>query len=80
MMKLAIIAVVLVLVFGIGITRLQAQATPVAPLPAPSAAPVNPDATPEARELLKRIDAISGHYTLTGQHNFPCLLYTSRCV
>ncbi len=74
MIKFTIIAVVLVLVFGIGITRLQAQAapaTPAATLPAPSAAPVNPDATPEARELLKRIDAISGHYTLTGQHNFP---------
>jgi mannan endo-1,4-beta-mannosidase len=38
---------------------------------APSAAPVNPDATPEARALLKEIDQISGHYTLTGQHNFP---------
>jgi mannan endo-1,4-beta-mannosidase len=74
MLKFAIIAVLLILVVGIGITRLRAQdtpAAPTAPLPAPSAAPVNPDATPEARELLKRIDAISGHYTLTGQHNFP---------
>lgn len=35
------------------------------------AAPVNPDATPEARELLEKIDQISGHFTLTGQHNFP---------
>jgi mannan endo-1,4-beta-mannosidase len=37
----------------------------------PHAAPVNPNATPEARALLSRIDAISGHQTLTGQHNFP---------
>jgi mannan endo-1,4-beta-mannosidase len=32
--------------------------------------PVNPDATPEARELLKKIAAISGRFTLTGQQNF----------
>jgi len=38
---------------------------------APYAAPVNPDATPEARQLLAEIDAISGRYTMTGQHNFP---------
>ena len=37
----------------------------------PSALPVNPDATPEAKMLLKKIDQISGKYTLTGQHNFP---------
>ena len=37
----------------------------------PSALPVNPNATPEARALLKEIDQISGHSTLTGQHNFP---------
>jgi mannan endo-1,4-beta-mannosidase len=42
-----------------------------APLIPPDAAPVNPDATPEARTLLKQIDQISGHFTLTGQHNFP---------
>jgi mannan endo-1,4-beta-mannosidase len=46
----------------------QAMTVPVAP---PHAAPVDPDATPEARELLKKIDQISGHFTLTGQHNFP---------
>jgi mannan endo-1,4-beta-mannosidase len=70
-MKFVVIAVLLLLVFGIGLTRAQAQADASAPPPAPSAAPVNPDATPEARELLKRIDAISGHSILTGQHNFP---------
>jgi len=37
----------------------------------PTALPVNPNATPEARELLRKIDQISGHATLTGQHNFP---------
>ncbi len=70
-MKLAAIGALLVLILGIGLTKSHAQATPAAPLAQPSAAPVNPDATPEARELLKRIDAISGHSTLTGQHNFP---------
>jgi mannan endo-1,4-beta-mannosidase len=68
-MKFVIVAALLVLILGIGLTQLHAQPAP-SPLP-PSAAPVNPDATPEARELLKRIDAISGHSTLTGQHNFP---------
>jgi hypothetical protein len=36
-----------------------------------SALPVNPNATPEARDLLREIDQISEHSTLTGQHNFP---------
>jgi mannan endo-1,4-beta-mannosidase len=70
-MKFAVIAALAVLILGIGLTKLQAQTAPAAPLAPPSAAPVNPDATPEARELLKRIDAISGHATLTGQHNYP---------
>ncbi len=70
-MKLVATAALLVLILGIALTRVQAQAVAAAPLAQPSAAPVNPDATPEARELLKRIDAISGHSTLTGQHNFP---------
>lgn len=40
--------------------------------PAPyTCEPVNPNATPEARELLKNLCAISGKYTLSGQHNFP---------
>ena len=37
----------------------------------PDAAPVDPEATPQARALLRQIDAISGHGTLSGQHNFP---------
>ena len=37
----------------------------------PAIAPVNPDASPEARALLKYLYSISGHYTLSGQHNYP---------
>jgi Glycosyl hydrolase family 26 len=37
----------------------------------PSAPPVNPQASPEARSLLRYLDSISGKYTITGQHNFP---------
>jgi len=33
--------------------------------------PVTPNALPEARALLKLLYDISGHYTLTGQHNYP---------
>ena len=41
------------------------------PLPATWPDAVNAHATPEAKALLRFIDSISGHYTLTGQHNFP---------
>ena len=33
--------------------------------------PVTPNASPEARALLKFIASLSGQHTLTGQHNFP---------
>ncbi len=33
--------------------------------------PVSPNASPEAKALLKLIYNLSGKYTLTGQHNFP---------
>jgi|GEM_PF-114582 len=33
--------------------------------------PVTPNASPEARALLKFLYSISGKYTLTGQHNYP---------
>ncbi len=33
--------------------------------------PVNPNASPEARALLRYLYSISGKRTLTGQHNFP---------
>ena len=31
----------------------------------------NPHATPEVRALVKYLYSISGHYTLSGQHNYP---------
>lgn len=42
-------------------------------LPAISAesAPVTPDASPEARALLRLLQDVSGHHTFTGQHNYP---------
>ncbi len=48
--------------------------------PLPDAAPVNPNATPAARALLREIDSLSGHATLSGQHNFPNTVsrYTDR--
>jgi len=33
--------------------------------------PVNPNATPEARALLKKLCAVSGKGILSGQHNYP---------
>jgi mannan endo-1,4-beta-mannosidase len=52
----------------------KGQARPLAPA---EASPVNPDATPEARELLKQIGGITGRFTLTGQQNF--IEDLSRC-
>jgi mannan endo-1,4-beta-mannosidase len=42
-----------------------------APLSAQAQSPVNPHASPEARALLAYLYSISGHYVLTGQHNYP---------
>lgn len=39
--------------------------------PAGPIEPVNPNASPEARALLRYLYSISGQYTLSGQHNFP---------
>jgi mannan endo-1,4-beta-mannosidase len=50
---------------------LIALSFPVLRAQSPSASPVDPDATPEARALLREIDGISGHGILSGQHNFP---------
>ncbi len=36
-----------------------------------TAKPVSPNASPGAKALLQLIYNLSGHYTLTGQHNFP---------
>lgn len=38
--------------------------------PAKGFAPVNPDASKEARQLLEFLYSVQGEYTLTGQHNF----------
>jgi mannan endo-1,4-beta-mannosidase len=42
-----------------------------APLGAQAQSPVNPHVSPEARALLTYLYSISGHYILTGQHNYP---------
>jgi mannan endo-1,4-beta-mannosidase len=59
-----------VLFLASALAQASAQTASVAPA-SPHAAPVNQDATPAARALLEKLDEISGHYTLTGQHNFP---------
>ncbi len=46
-------------------------AVPTTQAQQPDAAPVNPDATPEARALLQQIDGISGKSILSGAHNYP---------
>lgn len=50
----------------------RGAAPPRAAAPAPyNCEPVNPNATPEARALLKMLCDIGGKGILTGQHNFP---------
>ena len=50
----------------------RGAAPPRAAAPPPYACePVNPNATPEARALLKTLCGVSGKGILTGQHNFP---------
>ncbi len=61
-----LLSLMLVIASGIG----SAQTAPDGRAQ-PTALPVNSKATPEARELLREIDQISGRATLTGQHNFP---------
>lgn len=65
----ALLALALALLAGFAVAQ-GAQPIPASSA-SPSAEPVNPHATPEARALLKKIDQISGRETLTGQHNFP---------
>ena len=61
------------LAFAVPLLFAQAGAPPAAPPQAPpyNCEPVNPNATPEARALLKTLCAASGKGILTGQHNFP---------
>ena len=65
-MKLKSIAIgmLLCLLCGAGGTAKSQESNP-APVP------VTPNASPEARALLKFIASLSGQHTLTGQHNFP---------
>jgi mannan endo-1,4-beta-mannosidase len=69
-MKMVRNSLVFYLTLASAIILARAQAASAQPA-APNATPVNPNATAEARSLLKQIDQISGHFTLTGQHNFP---------
>jgi mannan endo-1,4-beta-mannosidase len=46
-------------------------ATCVGTAQTPDAQPVNPNATPAARALLHDLDTITGHATISGEHNFP---------
>jgi len=50
--------------------------------PAYNCEPVNPNATPEARALLKKLCALSGNGILSGQHNFPttCPSIATGCL
>src|SRR6476620_12541864 len=61
-----LLSLIVVIASGIG----SAQTAPDGKAQ-PTALPVNSNSTPEARELLREIDQISGHVRLTGQHNFP---------
>lgn len=57
--------------FSSVLTLAVALLSPLLRAQQPDAAPVDPEATPEARALLSDIDSISGHATLSGQHNYP---------
>jgi mannan endo-1,4-beta-mannosidase len=61
-----LLSLIVVIASGIG----SAQTAPDGKAQ-PTALPVNSNSIPEVRELLREIDQISGHVTLTGQHNFP---------
>ena len=50
------------------IATLQPPRSPAQPY---NCEPVNPNATPEAIALLKKLCAITGHGVLSGHHNFP---------
>jgi mannan endo-1,4-beta-mannosidase len=55
---------------GAWVSPAGAQPSLLSPPPSPCE-PVNPNATVEARALLKTICAVSGSYILSGEHNFP---------
>ena len=63
--------ILIALAVGIS-TSLTAYSQTAPPAPPPyNCEPVNPNATPEARALLKTLCAVSGKGILSGQHNFP---------
>jgi len=63
--------ILIALAVGIA-TSLAAYSQTAPPGPPPyNCEPVNPNATPEARALLKTLCAVSGKGILSGQHNFP---------
>ena len=75
-MRRPLVAVAAALLCAAPVLFAQAGTPPAAPPrpPAPppyNCDPVNPDATPEARDLLKKLCAVSGKGILSGQHNFP---------
>src|SRR5262245_2886092 len=60
------------LALGAACAFAQPAAAPRPPAPPPyQCEPVNANASPEARALLKTLCAISGKGVLSGQHNFP---------
>lgn len=64
----------LALALGVVASAIASRAAESAAAPALSGtAPVNPNATPEARALLAYLREISGQRTLAGQHNPPLL-------
>lgn len=72
----AVLAFILVVLTGAvaqGQTKKVTKAKPAVAVEAPTVeiAPVNPNASPEARALLQYLYSISGKATLTGQHNYP---------
>jgi mannan endo-1,4-beta-mannosidase len=69
-MKIVRNSVVFYLSVATALILARAQTAP-APLATSHASPANPNATAGARALLEQIDQICGHFTLTGQHNFP---------
>ena len=72
-MRISILAVCVL--SGAALNAFSQAAPPAPPRPAPpppyTCDPVNPNASPEARALLKTLCAVSGKGTLSGQHNFP---------
>ncbi len=72
-MRKLILATLVVMSWTVAALFAQIAAPPARPPAPPSynCEPVNPNATPEARALIKTLCAVSGNGILSGQHNFP---------